>query len=76
MSAPEFQTENISNNNSVEGSPNGDMEVLDSIVSGRSSRGRGRPRNHPLENGSVSHFDKPFSQENVSGVDLELIPRT
>ena len=43
--------------------------MLDSILSGRSGRGRGRPRKHPLVNGSTSGFDNPISQDNVSGFD-------
>lgn len=71
-SAPEFHMPNANNNNSVEGSPNGDIEMLESIVPGRSGRGRGRPRKHPLENGSASGFDKSISQENISGVDKDV----
>ena len=43
--------------------------MLHSIVSSRNGRGMGRPRNHPLENGSASGFDKPIGQEKASGVD-------
>lgn len=68
-SSPEFQKPKANNNNSVEGSPNGDIEMLESIVPGMSSRRRGRPRKHPLENGSASGFDNPIGQENISGVD-------
>uniref|UniRef100_A0A0C9RQ71 TSA: Wollemia nobilis Ref_Wollemi_Transcript_3394_2715 transcribed RNA sequence n=1 Tax=Wollemia nobilis TaxID=56998 RepID=A0A0C9RQ71_9CONI len=69
-SSPEFQKSNSTNNNNLaEGSPNGDMEILDSVTPAR--RGRGRPRKRPLENGSASGFKKCDNGGGVDSKDLK-----
>eukprot|EP01018_Ginkgo_biloba_P014667 Gb_06473 [translate_table: standard] len=68
-SPTDMQKANANNNllNSGEVSPIGDIEMVESVGGANRSRGRGRPRKHPLENGSGFGFEKGLSQENGSG---------